>query len=147
MGALTASLSPDAPTMLRRGTAAAVVGVLSMLAAVAISHVVFDHPAFVDHLTVVNETPYDFGVSASGRNGDGMVGLGAVRQHCDTRFSEVVDHGATWEFHLVTQSVDAGAVVVTRADLRDGGWTVRIAAPIGAQLQAAGVDLPPAKSC
>jgi hypothetical protein len=133
--------------MLRRGSAAAVVAVLSMLMAVAVGQALFNRPAFVDHITVVNETPYDFGVSTSGPDGAGTVGLGAVRQHCDTRFEGVVDQGATWEFHLVTQSVDAGTVAVSRSDLRDGGWTVRIAAAIGAQLQAARVDLPPAKSC
>ena len=120
-----------------------VVAVLAGVVAVASLAVALRGPDFVDAVTVVNDSPYDVHVEVR-RPGGPVVGLGTVPRDRSTRFTSVLDQGATWSFAFSAAGEDGGAMDVPRATLERDGWAVAIPATTASRLDRAGVPPAPA---
>ena len=100
-------------------------------------------PSFVDELTVVNRSPFDLHVVVRGEEG-GALGLGTVRRDGSTTFTSVLDQGDTWSFTFTAGGEDGGTLEVARAALEDEDWVMTVPAPVGRQLERAGLPPSPA---
>jgi hypothetical protein len=121
-----------------RLAAAALVGVIALVALTG----AMQGPAFVDEVTVVNDSPYDVNVAVR-RPGGPVLGLGTVPRERSIRFTSVLDQGATWSFAFTAAGEDGGTVEVPRAALETDGWTVAIPVTTATRLERAGVPPSP----
>jgi hypothetical protein len=99
-------------------------------------------PDRVPALTVENGSPYRVTVTVSGPSG-GAVVLGAVDREHESTFTGVLDAGREWVVRFRSAGVDAGTVVVDRADLEAADWRVRVPEDVAARLAPAGVTEAP----
>lgn len=114
------------------------VATLAGLAAFIALVVAMRGPAFVDEVTVVNDSPYDVRVEVR-RPGGPTLGLGTVPRERSIRFTSVLDQGGTWSFAFTAAGEDGGTVEVPRATLEQDGWSVAIPATTETRLERAGV--------
>jgi hypothetical protein len=105
--------------------------------------VAMEGPAFVDEVTVVNESPFDLHVDVRGEDGP-VLGLGIVPRGRSTRFTSVLDQGGTWSFSLRAGGKDGGTVEVPRSSLERDGWTLTLPATVASRLERAGLPPSPA---
>jgi hypothetical protein len=119
------------------GAVLAVALVVGVLAAVR-------SPAYVDHLTIVNPTPYPVDVSVTGGDSGGRVALGPVSPGERHAFSTVVDQGDQWVVHVSSSGTDGGTVVVKRSGLEQRRWVVTIPQATASRLAANGAIPQPA---
>ena len=126
----------------RRSRARLVVAAVLGLAAVATLASAMRGPSFVDAVTVVNESPFDVHVDVSGTEGP-VLGLGTVHRERSTRFTSVLDQGATWSFTFGAGGEDGGTFEVPRSSLERDGWRVTIPATVTSQLERSGLSPTP----
>jgi hypothetical protein len=100
-------------------------------------------PAFVDAVTVVNDSPYDVHVEVRAPGGP-VLGLGTVPRERSIRFTSVLDQGDAWTFAFVAGGHDGGSVDVPRSSLEGDGWTVGVPATTATRLEGAGLPESPA---
>ena len=121
---------------------AAAAGVLALLVLVALVGAMRP-PAFVDQVTVVNESPFDVHVEVRGPGGP-VLGLGTIPRDREVRFASVLDQGSTWSFAFSSGGEDGGTVEVPRSSLERDGWRLTIPATTTSRLERAGLVEAPA---
>ena len=142
---------PPASRPTRRSERAARVGLVVAIAAAAMLGlwimvaVVFRDPAFVERVRVDNPTGYDINVVVT--DARSTLPLGVAGQRCTTQFQDVLDPGATWIIRFSTQGRDGGEVSVSRAELEQHGWTLRVPDEVIERLTASGAPPAPRHSC
>jgi hypothetical protein len=95
-------------------------------------------PTFVSRLTIVNNTPFDYGVSMTDAHHDGWTALVTAKAQSSTDVNQVIDQGDTWTFHFYGQGIDAGEVSVARSDLAVSDWHLTIPDAVSKRLSDAG---------
>jgi hypothetical protein len=95
-------------------------------------------PAFVEHVTVVNESPYDLHVAVRSE-GHGALGLGTVPRERSVEYRSVLDQGDRWSFTFDAGGVAGGTVEIARSSLERDGWTVTAPAVVTQRLERAGL--------
>lgn len=95
-------------------------------------------PNFIDRISFENPTIYDISIEASGPDRDGWVAIATARPEATTAAEEVLDIGDEWVFRFSAQGVSGGELRLTRAQLADDAWRVRLPESVGEQLRAAG---------
>jgi hypothetical protein len=100
-------------------------------------------PAFVDEVTVTNESPFDVRVEVR-RPGGPLLGLGTVPRDREIRFTSVLDQGDTWSFAFSSGGEDGGTIEVPRSSLERDGWRLTIPATTTSRLERGGVPPSPA---
>jgi hypothetical protein len=138
-------LEPRSPVRRRTDTGqrlgGAAAALLAVLAFVALAGAMRG-PAFVDEVTVVNESPFDVHVEV--RSPDGPVlGLGTVPRGREIGYTSVVDQGETWSFSFSSGGEDGGTVDVPRSSLERDGWQLTIPATTTSRLERAGLPEAP----
>ena len=113
---------------------AAVVGLLALLALGRLAR----SPSAVTHLGVTNDTPYELTITVSSRPGGAVTPLGIVPATSTLAFTDVIDAGTTWYFHISSQGVTVADLVVARTKLAADRWNVELGDSITAELRAAG---------
>jgi hypothetical protein len=98
----------------------------------------FRAPAFVERVTVVNESPFDLRVTVRGDD-EGVLGLGTVPRERSIAYRSVLDQGDTWSFAFDAGGVSGGTVDVPRGSLERDGWTITVPAAVTQRLERAGV--------
>lgn len=96
-------------------------------------------PHYVARVTLDNPTEYRLEVEVTDVNRGGWLPLGEVGRDGSKVAYEVIDQGSRWLFHFSSGGVDAGEAVVSRDDLRHGGWKLAIPPDVGNRLRAQGV--------
>jgi hypothetical protein len=140
---LTPAPPQEAPTRLGRDIAVVAAGALLAVALILGVLAAVRSPAYVDHLTIVNPTPYPVDVSVTG-DGGGRVALGTVTPGERHAFSTVVDQGDPWVVHVSSSGTDGGTVVVKRSGLEQRRWVVTIPQATASKLAANGALPQPA---
>ncbi|HVM66749.1 MAG TPA: hypothetical protein VMU14_17910 [Acidimicrobiales bacterium] len=96
-------------------------------------------PRMVRHVTVRNTTPYEVTIQASSTAAGSVTPLGIVPREATETFSDVIDAGPTWYFHVTCSGVGAGTMTRTRAELAASGWQVTVGPDAEARCRAAGL--------
>jgi hypothetical protein len=112
-------------------------GVCSILAA-ACSEV-----AFVDEVTIVNDTAYSTNVDVTDGARDGWLGLATVGPESTRTVREVIDQGDIWIFRFDYVGMHAEELEVSRRDLERNEWRVSVPENFEARLREMGVPPPP----
>lgn len=96
-------------------------------------------PGFVDQVTIENPDVHNIEIDVGDADRDRWIGLGTASREASRTFESVIDQGDTWVFRFRYGGVDGGEVVVSRNDLRDNRWRVRIPEEVGTRLTQAGL--------
>jgi hypothetical protein len=128
---------PDA----RRGAEVAAAALLAVLAFAALA-AALRGPAFVDEVTIVNDSPFDVHVDVRAPGGR-VLGLGTVPRGREMRFTSVLDQGDTWSFSFSSGDDDGGRVDLARRALERDGWRLTIPATTESRLERAGLSPAP----
>ena len=100
-------------------------------------------PAFVERVSVVNPSPYDIHVEVSGDGRTGWMSLTTVGRASTGAALDVVDQGAVWRFRFEAQGRRGGELQVSRADLRQAGWSIEVPEAVVTRLRDAGAPPSP----
>jgi hypothetical protein len=96
-------------------------------------------PHTVRGVVVRNTTPYEMTIVVSSTPSGDVTPLGIVPLRRTETFSEVIDEGPTWYFHLACSGVDAGTIVRTESALEGAGWQVDIGGDAATRCRDAGL--------
>ena len=99
-------------------------------------------PAKIERLEIENPTRFDVHVTVSGSDGSSIL-LGTVSRQDARSFQDVIDQGDDWTFAFDAQGVSGGAMTVSRSELLESGWTLRIPDRVAGELLGRGAPLPP----
>jgi hypothetical protein len=125
------------PTRQRIGLVLAAVAALIALGVLTSA---FRGPAFVESVTVVNESPFDLHVAVRGEDGaGGVLGLGTVPRGRSVEYRSVLDQGDTWSISFTGGGEQGGTVDVARSTLERDGWNVTVPAVVTQRLERAGL--------
>ncbi|MGH8983357.1 MAG: hypothetical protein ACRDY6_05715 [Acidimicrobiia bacterium] len=102
----------------------------------------FRGPAFIDRVTIVNDTAFDVNVDVAGSDGR-VLGLEYVTAGETTVVRDVIDQGGTWEFRFSYGGTDAGTLLRNRSALERSNWTVEVPQEVEDRLETAGYTPPP----
>lgn len=131
----------------RRAAAAAVAALLVGAALFALAtgplSAFLDTPSFIDRITFVNESEYDISIDVTTSSRDGWLSVGTAQRRATSAHEEVIDQGGVWIFRFAAQGEAAGELRMTRADLEDADWTVRIPDRVREELRAKGAPPTP----
>ena len=109
------------------------------IAVIALAMRLVAPPKSVGHLTVRNDTAYELTIAASGTPGGAVTPVGIVPRAASETFSDVIDEGATWYFHVTCSGVDAGTLSRTRAELESAAWQIELGANADGRCRKAGL--------
>ena len=125
------------PTLARAGLFAGVAaaGVLLLVLLVRSG----SEPARVAALTVTNPSPYQVNVEVSPAGQERWLDLGAVDRERERTIEELPDVGASCVFRFASGVVEGGRLEVTRAVLRDAGWSITVPPDVVERFAAAGL--------
>lgn len=98
-------------------------------------------PALVARVSVVNPSEYDITVEVS-RGDERWLGITTVDNASTGLAYDVIDQGDQWVFRFRAQGRLGGEVRLSRAELRDAGWTVAVPPTVVDRLRQTGA--PPA---
>lgn len=110
---------------------------LAAVAVVVVGSWLVRGPAFVDRITIVNDTGFDVNVDVAGSDGR-VVGLKYVLAGETAVVRDVIDQGETWEFQFSYGGTDAGTLRRDRTSLERNDWRVVIPQAVEDRLTAAG---------
>ena len=97
--------------------------------------------AFVEAVTIVNDTIYAASVSVTDEDRNGWLVLSKVGPESTHSAEEVIDQGAVWVFRFDFAGRYQEEVEVSRRDLRSSGWTVSVPESFEQHLRE--LDVPP----
>ena len=96
-------------------------------------------PVFTDRLTIVNPTEYHIEIDARGLSDRSWFGLGGFSRESTRTTYEVLDQGRQWVLRFSSGGVEAGELMVSRADLQAGRWRLTIPESVAERLASQGV--------
>jgi hypothetical protein len=96
-------------------------------------------PRMVRHVVVHNTTPFEVTIQASSTPGGSVTPLGIVPREATETFSDVIDAGPVWYFHVACSGTGAGTMTRTRAELAASGWQITVGPDAEARCRAAGL--------
>lgn len=122
------------------GLAAAV---LSAGLAVGLGSALLGGPAFVERVSVVNDSPYDIHVEVTGEERAGWLSVTTADHGATGLGLEVIDQGPIWIFRFTAQGRGGGELRVLRGDLQQAGWTIEVPDAVIDRLRQAGATPTP----
>jgi hypothetical protein len=99
--------------------------------------------AFVDEVTIVNDTAYSANVDVTDGARDGWLGLATVGPESSHTVREVIDQGDIWIFRFDYVGMHAEELEVSRRDLERNEWRVSVPESFEDRLREMGVPPPP----
>lgn len=134
-------VTPAPPARIRRRGDILLVlaGVLTLVVVVAVFLPAAGTPGHIENITVTNPHEWPANVEAAGENRQGWVGMGAVDATGTRAFEEILDQERLWVFRFSYAGVDAGELMISRADLQRSGWRITVPDEFANRLGAAGV--------
>jgi hypothetical protein len=99
--------------------------------------------AFVDDVTIVNDTEYSADVDVSGKERSGWLALTVVQPESTTTVEGVIDQGEVWVFRFDYIGEHREEVEISRSELEESEWTVEVPESFEEKLRAMGVPPPP----
>jgi hypothetical protein len=100
-----------------------------------------EEPTFVERVVVVNETDYPVNVAVRGGEG-GWLGLTTAPPDQDSEVGKVIDQGPSWTFRFSYGSRSPVDVTVSKQELIDADWHVRVPVELEERLESEGVAPP-----
>jgi hypothetical protein len=94
-------------------------------------------------ITIVNDSDYELTIWAAAPDDRSRTPVGIVGPRSTRDATRTIDQGSTWVFSFAGQGTDAGDHQVTREQLADDGWHLRVPSSISERLERTGVDPPP----
>ena len=116
----------------------AVVGACVLLAQAACSSV-----AFVDRVTIVNDTEYSANVDVTGKERDGWLGLTFVEPQSSITVEDVADQGELWIFRFTYVGEYAEEIEISGRELARSDWTIEVPQSLEQRLRSLDVPPPP----
>jgi hypothetical protein len=99
--------------------------------------------AFVDEVTIVNDTVYSANVDVTGKTRDGWLLLISVEPQSTTTVEEVIDQGEVWVFRFDYVGKHEEEVEISRRELERGEWTIEVPQSFEQRLRDLNVPPPP----
>jgi hypothetical protein len=99
--------------------------------------------AFVDVVTIVNDTAYSATVDVTDEGRNGWLTLTKVGPRSTYSAEGVIDQGDVWIFRFDYAGKHQAELEVSRGDLRSNGWTVSVPESFEQSLRALDVPPPP----
>jgi hypothetical protein len=99
--------------------------------------------AFVDEVTIVNDTAYSAHVEVTDGAREGWLGLTKVGPESSRTVGEVIDQGEIWIFRFDYVGMHAEELEVSRRDLERNEWRVSVPESFEDRLREMGVPPPP----
>jgi hypothetical protein len=99
--------------------------------------------AFVNEVTIVNDTAYSANVDVTDGERDGWLGLTTVGPESSRRVREVIDQGDIWIFRFDYVGMHAEELKVSRRDLERNEWRVSVPASFEDRLREMRLPPPP----
>ena len=99
--------------------------------------------AFVDHVTIVNDSDYPVRVEVSGAERDRWLVLTTTPKHSQDRVADFIDQGELWTFRLDYLGRYQQEVEVTEQELQRADWRFEVPESFEEALRARGVPAPP----
>jgi hypothetical protein len=135
---------PDTLTDLPSRQDRSKIGVYALAAIVGLAVIVLalrvqTTPHMVPHVTVRNDTPFELTIVTSNSPEGSVTPLGIVPREATETFSDVIDQGRTWYFHVACSGVDAGTITRARESLVTAGWQIEVGVSAEARCRAAGL--------
>jgi len=96
-------------------------------------------PHIVPKLTVTNPSVYQVHVEVTDAKRAGWLDLGVVERGSTTTLEDTIDQGRQWVFRFSYGGVQAGEVVLDRAELTANGWKLTIPPEVTERLREAGM--------
>jgi hypothetical protein len=99
--------------------------------------------AFVDEVTIVNDTAYSANVDVTGGTREGWLGLMTVGPDSTRTVEEVIDQGEVWIFRFDHVGKHQEELEVSRGELEQNAWTIEVPQSFEQRLRELGVPPPP----
>ena len=99
--------------------------------------------AFVETITIVNETGYPAHVEVSDASREEWLGLTVGKQDSETAVEQVIDQGELWVFRFDYAGKHREEIEIPRAELKESNWRVIVPASFGEALGRKGIQPPP----
>jgi hypothetical protein len=109
--------------------------VIAAVFAVVVTAFAIDSPSRTPDITIENGTPYDVTIKVSDGDGDEWMGFALVDAQSEVIVRSPVDHGSEWTLSFGR----GGEYPVTRSELEQAGWRMRVPDAVAERLAAAGV--------
>lgn len=116
--------------------------VVVAIAAVVLTVLITQPPDRVS-LTIVNDTNYELTIWAKAPGDSSRTPVGIVGARSTRDAQRTIDQGSTWVFSFVGQGADAGEYQITREQLANDDWHLRVPREISEHLEQSGLDPPP----
>lgn len=100
-------------------------------------------PAFVDKVSVVNDSEYTIDVQVRGHEGEGWMSVNRVDKGSTRTREDVIDQGDVWIFRFRSQGEEGGELRTTRGDLEEDDWTIEVPEEVIRQLRRVGAPPSP----
>jgi hypothetical protein len=132
-------LIEPAPANVRRfGQLARWAGVaLALVAMIGLGAWLVRAPDFVDHVVVVNRTPYTLDVDVTGVDRNTWMPMSVATGGTSTSTKDVIEQHDTWIFRFSNEGVIGGELSVSRSRLAGNGWRVVVPDRVVEALRAA----------
>jgi len=97
--------------------------------------------AFIDEVTIVNDTEYSANVDVSDGTRDAWLGLTTVQPQSTTTIEDVIDQGEMWVVRFDYVGKYQEEVEISRRDLEQDDWTIEV--PSSFEQRLRDLDVPP----
>lgn len=97
----------------------------------------------IDRLVVENESGYPLQIEVSDAEGETWLPVGVVPPDAEKIVRRVADRGETWVFRFSYGGTEAGRLRLSRQELLEADWHVRVPEGVGEKLQEQGAGPPP----
>jgi hypothetical protein len=109
--------------------------VVAAIFAVIVTAFAVDSPSRTPDIAIKNGTPYDVTIKVSDGNGDDWMGFALVDAQSEVVVRAPVDHGSEWTLSFGR----GGEYPITRSELEQAGWRMRVPDAVAERLAAAGI--------
>lgn len=109
---------------------------LAVLASFWLLPRLFAETKYIELISFENPTVYDLSIEVGGPDRDRWLAITTARREATSVVKEVLDIGDVWVFRFSTQGESGGEVRLTRAQLANDRWRLRIPESVGEQLRA-----------
>lgn len=113
---------------------------LALLGLVTLVAPALELPPVVPELTVENPHQWNVTVTVTGADRDASLAVGALERETTQTFLRTVDQGERWIFSFRYGGIDGGELVLSRTELEEAGWQIKVPDEFAARMRTASVS-------
>ena len=112
---------------------------LALVGLVALIAPALELPPVVPELTVENPHQWNVTVTITDADRDALLAVGALGRESTQTFLKIIDQGERWIFSFRYGGIDGGELVLSRTQLEEAGWRIKVPDEFAVRMRTAGV--------